>query len=171
MKNNQTIFFKLCLADSLLKLMNDNNYESINVNTICEQAGIGRTTFYRHLDNKKGKDDLLIFKINYEWEQYSFKHNEEVSKDKGFAMLKFIYENKKIFMMLYQNGLITIIMNIFEKIIIGDIPLDNNASYLASYFTYGYFGIICHWMKRNFQDTPEEIQKKVADSFKSSQSK
>ena len=67
MKRNQTAFMKLCLADALIKLMAAQDYDSINVNTICELAGVGRTTFYRHLDCKNSKEELLIFKINYEW--------------------------------------------------------------------------------------------------------
>lgn len=165
MKENQTTFLKLCLADALLLLMKENEYEAINVNTICEKAGIGRTTFYRHFDSKKGKDDILIYKMDYEWMQYTFKHEEEVIKDKGLAMLHFIYENRNFFLMLYNNELIAIIMRIFEKTIIGDIPLDNDVSYVASYFTYGYFGIIYQWIKRGFADTPEDVRKKIAETL------
>ena len=53
-------FMKLCLADALIKLMAAQDYDSINVNTICELAGVGRTTFYRHLDCKNSKEELLI---------------------------------------------------------------------------------------------------------------
>ena len=45
MKRNQTEFLKLCLADSLIKLMADKPYEDISINAICEKADVGRTTF------------------------------------------------------------------------------------------------------------------------------
>ena len=92
MKRNQTAFMKLCLADALIKLMAAQDYDSINVNTICELAGVGRTTFYRHLDCKNSKEELLIFKINYEWGRYADLHQEDVEKDKGFALTCVIYQ-------------------------------------------------------------------------------
>lgn len=104
MKRNQTVFLKLCLADALIKLMAAQDYDSINVNAICELAGVGRTTFYRHLDSKNGKEELLIFKINYEWSRYADLHQEDVEKDRGFALICFIYENRRLLSLLHDNG-------------------------------------------------------------------
>lgn len=169
MKEKQTIFFKLCLADSLLSLMNHEPYESINVNTICEKAGIGRTTFYRHFDNKNGKNDLIVFKVNYDWneywENYRAKYNSTDDTKKGEALLEFIYERKDFFSLLYNSKLMIIIMDIFETIFCGELEIDNPLSYIASYFTYGYFGIIYQWIKSSFKDTPAQIQKYICDAF------
>ena len=33
--------------------------------------------------------------------------------------------------------------------------------YLMSFFTYGYFGIIYQWIKYGFDETPEEIKKRI----------
>lgn len=175
MKENQNIFFRLCLADSLIQLMKINPYDSINVNTICDKAGIGRTTFYRHFDNKNGKNELLVFKINYDWELYWEEYLSKLEiKDenkKGSALLYFIYSKKEFFTTLYENKLITVIMEIFEKIICGQIPVDNSLSYIASYFAYGYFGIIYQWIKSSFKDTPEKIEKYISDAFAKATSK
>ena len=74
---------KLCLADALIKLMLGQDFSSININTICEEAGIGRTTFYRHFDKKANKEDLLKYKLHYEWKTYMDFHPEEIEKDKA----------------------------------------------------------------------------------------
>lgn len=165
MKKNQTLFMKLCLADALIKLMYTEEYENIKVSAICNLAGIGRTTFYRHFDNKNNKEELLSFKINYEWDCYLEKHSEEAAKDRGFALTNFIYDNKELFSLLYRNGLITVIMQIFETLIPAGETCDKSASYLMSYFTYGYFGIIYQWIKYDFDETPEQIQKHFSDIF------
>ncbi len=161
MKKNQTVFLKLCLADALITLMKKQAYNTINVSAVCELAGIGRTTFYRHLDNKSGKEELLIFKINYDWEKYAEEHSEEVEKDKGFALLKYVYENRRLFTLLNKNGLVTTIMCVFEKLILSDEPIDKESSYIMSFFTYGYFGVIYQWIKYDFDETPEEVQKHI----------
>jgi len=35
---------------------------------------------------------------------------------------------------------------------------DKNLSYLMSFFTYGYFGIIHQWIKYDFEETPESVK-------------
>ncbi len=165
MKKNQTAFLKLCLADALIQLMNTQKFDTINVNAICKQAGIGRTTFYRYFDNKNSKEDLLVFKINYEWECYAQKHEEDVQTDKGFALTNFIYENRQFFSLLYRNGLIMAIMRAFEALIPAGEPYDKSSSYLVSFFVYGYFGIIYQWIKYGFDETPKQIQQHITDTF------
>lgn len=105
MKKNQTTFMKLCLADALIKLMQTQDFDDININAICEKADIGRTTYYRHFDKKDNKEELLIFKIDYEWERYADEHGEETKTDKGASLTNFIYENRKLFFCLISTDL------------------------------------------------------------------
>lgn len=165
MKKNQTNFLKLCLADALIKLMSTQDFDAVNVNAICEQAGVGRTTFYRHLDNKSGKEDLIAFKISYEWERYADNHPDEVTQDKGFAMLKYIYENKRLFLLLYKNDLITLLMKALEFTITENSEADKQTAYLGSFFIYGYFGVVYQWIKYGFDDTPEQVKDKIEQAI------
>ena len=166
MKKNQTAFMKLCLADALIKLMKTQDFDTINVNSICKKADIGRTTFYRYFDNKNSKEEMLLFKIKYEWEQYSDKH--EIDKQgKNSDFTEFIYENRRLFSMLYHNDLISVIMRALEDLIPSGETYDKQASYLMSFFIYGYFGIIYQWMKYDFDETPEQIQKHINDTITS----
>lgn len=166
MKKNQTTFMKLCLADALISLMATQNFSEININAICHKAGIGRTTYYRHFDSKNNKEELLVFKIVYQWEQYAEEHKAEVAEDKGFAMMNFIYDNRRLFKLLNENNLIVAMMNVFEKLVLSDnLPCNKDMSYMAAYFTYGYFGVIYQWIKYDFDETPKEIQKHICDAF------
>ena len=166
MKKNQTAFMKLCLADALIKLMKTQDFDTINVNSICREADIGRTTFYRYFDNKNSKEEMLLFKIKYEWEQYSDKH--EIGKQgKNSDLTEFIYENRRLFSMLYHNDLISVIMRALEDLIPSGETYDKQASYLMSFFIYGYFGIIYQWMKYDFDETPAQIQKHINDTITS----
>ena len=167
MKKDQTAFYKLCMADALLKLMKTKEYDAITVAEICETAGVGRTTFYRHLDNKSGKDDLLLFKISYEWERYQERHEKEIAEDRNFGMSSYIYESRDLFIMLYKKGMISILMKAFELLVPGEEPVDKSLSYLMSFFTYGYFGIIYQWIKYDFDETPEQIKNHIDMAIRS----
>ena len=43
-------------------------------------------------------------------------------------------------------------MRAFEILVPGGEVPDKNMSYLMSFFTYGYFGIIYQWIKYDFDD-------------------
>lgn len=167
MKQNQTEFLKLCLADSLLKLMTNTPLEDISVNAICENAGVGRTTFYRHLDCKSCKEDLLLFKVLYEWKRFADNYDGDLEKDKGGAILRFIYANKKMFTLLNNNRLLSLLMRMVEKLMIGEETYSRELSYIMSYFIYGYFGIIYQWIKYGFDETPEQIEGHVMNALSS----
>lgn len=164
MKKNQTAFMKLCLADALIKLMKIKDFDTINVNTICKEADIGRTTFYRYFENKNSKEEMLLFKIKYEWEQYSNKHESNEHGEKP-DLTAFIYDNRHLFSTLYHNNLIPVIMLALEDLIPAGEANDRKSSYLMSFFIYGYFGIIYQWIKYDFDETPEQVQKHINDTI------
>ena len=167
MKRNQTEFLKLCLADSLIKLMADKPFEDISVNAICEKADVGRTTFYRHLDHKNCKEDLLLFKIEYEWARYADNYDGDFEKDKGGVILRFIYANRKLFTLLNDNDLLALLMRVVEKLMVGEETYPKELSYIMSYFIHGYFGIIYQWIKYGFDETPEQVEAHVMDAISS----
>ena len=160
-KEESAKFLKLCLADALLKMMKMQSYDSINVKAVCEQAGVGRTTFYRYFDKKSSKEDLLVFKLVYEWKAYNERHKEEVAKDGTMEMLRFVYENRNLFRLMYKNGLVTAIMKVFDDI--NDWTEEKNTAYLRAFFVYGYFGVVYQWIKYDFDETPEQIQKHTVE--------
>lgn len=73
-------------------------------------------------------------------------------------MSSYIYENRKLFSLLYKKSLITLLMRSFEILIPNGEVYDKNLSYLMSFFTYGYFGIIHQWIKYDFDETPEQVK-------------
>ena len=58
-------------------------------------------------------------------------------------------------------------MQAMEKLIPDEEIYDKQASYLMSFFIYGYFGIIYQWIKYDFDETPEQIQKHINDTITS----
>ena len=109
---------------------------------------------------------MLLFKIKYEWEQYSNMH-ESNELGKKADLTEFIYDKRCLFSMLYHNNLISVIMRALEDLIPSGETYDKQASYLMSFFIYGYFGIIYQWIKYDFDETPEQIQKHINDTITS----
>ena len=98
---------------------------------------------------------------HYEWERYADNYPDEVTQDKGLAMLKYIYENKRLFLLLYKNDLITLLKKALEFTITENAEDDKQTAYLGSFFVYGYFGVVYQWIKYGFDDTPEQFKDKI----------
>ena len=49
------------IADTAMELFRKKGYESVSVNSICEQAGVSRVTFYSIFSNK---DQIIGFILN-----------------------------------------------------------------------------------------------------------
>lgn len=165
MKKNQTLFLQLCLSDAFIALMKTQSYDTITIQSICDKAGVGRTTFYRYFNSKNGKENLIIFKIIHLHTMYKETHKEEIKQDGGLAFLHFIYENRFLFRILYQQKQILTIMKVFEDITNEEWPQDKSISYLKSFFIYAYFGVIYQWMKYDFDETPSQIQQHIANTL------
>ena len=164
MKNNQTNFLKLCLADSLLKCMNKKDYKNISITDICDGALIGRTTFYRHLSKQNPKEELLKFKIIFGWEEY--KAHQAENEDNNHNLLIYIYSIRKIILLLIDNDLLNVVMDSIQEIIVPNLGEDRNTSYILSFLSYGFFGIIFQWIKYRFDEVPEEVEKRINNIIK-----
>ena len=126
--------------------------------------GIGIDTWgvdYVFFDKKSGIEDLLVFKIVYEAKAYNEKHKEEAEKDQGKVFLDFVYENRALFRLMYQNGLTTSIMKAFDAL--SDWREEKDSAYLRAFFVYGFFGVVYQWIKYDFDETPEEVQRHTAE--------
>ncbi len=165
MKNNQTTFLKLCLSDALIKIMATQDYDAINVNTVCEQAQVGRTTFYRHFGNKSSKEELLRFKVSYEWNRYKDTHADDFAKDKTITLMRFVYENKQLLLLLNKNGVLNVVLCILEDLMSTEYLDDKNNSYLKSFFTYGQYGVIYQWAQYGFDETAEQMLQHVTETI------
>ena len=162
-KNQSTQFIKTCLSLSLLTLMKDQSINDITVSQICEKAGFGRTTYYRHFSNNK--EELVLYISSLKWEQYKQEHEEDVKKDEGKELMKHIYNHRDFFLLLDQQNLTGLMYKIFDTIFGRKENEDPILSYGKSIFVGMYFGVVYEWIKQGCIETPEEVQKKIEQGF------
>ncbi len=165
MKERQRDFLKLCLADALLRLMQEQDFDEINVSAVCTTAGIGRTTFYRYFAGKHAKEEVLIFKLLHEWKLYRDKHEDDVKADHGYAIACYVYENRKVFLLLERQRLTGVLIEAFEQLMMQGETVSADDSYLTAFFTCGFFGIMYRWIRRGFDETPEQVRAHIANTL------
>ena len=75
-KNNENVV--TLLSNTLINLINEEQYEAISISELCSKAGVGRMSFYRNFNSK---DDILI------------KYLYEIDCEKFTSSLKNLNEN------------------------------------------------------------------------------
>lgn len=166
-KDQSTKFIKTCLADSLIKLMkNGELFADINVTDICNLAGIGRTTYYRHFDSKSGKDNLILFKVYSGWEEFCRTRQGELEKSKMKVLIDYFYSEKDLFLLLHHNGLT--MTAIFDVLYLAIGPSGENSkddAYWKSFLACSIFGFIYNWLQTEFEDSPAYVYGLISKVF------
>lgn len=152
---------------ALLELMKEKPYKEISISELSSKADLSRRTFYRLFDSM---DEILLFHIHSLWA----KKSEELynSSDKSYLhtsefALHFWYEQRELTILLYRNGLVSIIQQFINEISLeiyhaqkGNRKLAKNPEaleYALSYSSGGVLNIICTWASKGMDKTPEEL--------------
>lgn len=152
---------------ALLELMKEKPYSQISISELAAKADLSRRTFYRLFDSM---DEILLFHIHSLWA----KKSDELyhSSDKSYLhtsefALHFWYENKELTILLYQNGLVSIMQRFINQISLeiyhtqkNDRKLAQNPEaleYALSYSSGGILNIICTWASKGMDKSPEEL--------------
>ena len=166
-KNPIAIQSKNMYVAALLELMNEKPYNQISISELSKKADLSRRTFYRLFHCM---DEILLFHIHSLWS----KKSDELynSSDKSylhtseFALL-FWYENKELTILLYRNGLVSIMQQFINEISfeIYHTQKANNKlaanpealEYALSYSSGGILNIICTWASKGMDKSPEKL--------------
>ena len=168
---------KKMLANALLELIAEKNFDSISIGDITERATLNRATFYLHYRDKfdlldaimKTMHEEITNRINY-YTTYDLENN---SLDQPpLAMIewfKHIGKHANYYeVMLGKNGIKTFsdeISHYLEEFLLTwlkmtakkgnklSAPIDIASCYLAN----AYLGLISWWLKNNQPYSPEEI--------------
>lgn len=154
-------------VNALIELMNEKPYHQISISELSNKADLSRRTFYRLF---KSMDEILLFYIHSLWA----KKSDELynSSDKSYLhtsefVLHFWYEYKELTILLYRNGLISIMLQFINEISpeIYHVQKANRKlakkpealEYALSYSSGGILNIICTWASKGMDKSPEEL--------------
>lgn len=161
--NTQVINSQRQIAKALFRLMETDNYNDLTITEICQEAGVGRKTFYRNFDDKI---DVVAFYL-YELFQQNFpaKHND--SWQALFTHFSFVNTYQNIFSLLYKNGLlpqiqqwIRFVVHHYQKEIIQmlqDHGFQDYYSYVLNFIASTLYANLELWIKNGYQESPVEM--------------
>lgn len=143
------------ITDAVLKLMQKYDLNDISISQICEEAGVGRASFYRNFESKSDVLKQYLVKLIQEWG----KEFEEKADPSYFSesLLKHYYKYKDIYLLLYKRGLSEMIYETIRWAAKMDEAQNNVERYVKSMTAGALFGWIDEWMRQGMPETPDEI--------------
>lgn len=153
-----TNFLKECMSDALIRLMEQKDFSKITVNDIADAAGVNRSTWFR---NFHSKNEALSFKMSQAWNRWADEHGlverKRFTLDNADDFFRFNYEYRRILRIIYASNLQSVLYDAFYQVMIPQFGADAEECYHARFYSYGLFGLLDEWVRRDFYETPQEM--------------
>lgn len=145
------------LSQALLELLEQKPLAEISISELCEQAGVGRTSFYRNFESK---EDIVRRQI-----RQLFQKSLQPLKDGSDLSLPQIVElvfshleaNRSFYGLLNKRNLTDLIQDVLLEFcgFNPDQPLA--AAYSSAFIGFFLYGWIETWFCRGMKDATEEL--------------
>ncbi len=157
-RNASTEFLKECIADALIKCMREKPFEKNTIQELAGVANVGRATYFR---NFSSKDQVLTFKLICLWERWAkerdIQETDKYSMDHAVYFFQFIYSIRDLYRLICSCGRQAVIYDAFYQIMMPPPNATPLQRYRNRFLSYGLFGLLDEWGKRDFAESPEEM--------------
>lgn len=150
------------IADALFRLLKAKPFSQITVTDICNEAAIGRKTFYRNFDLR---EDVITYRLDqmvdeYEEEASGLSYEERLRHHFSYAQ-----RYAEIFSLLYRNDLLQIAEQRFRvllpkaMLVWSHDPIEQE--YRSRYIMAGIDAIQTMWIERGFRESIDDVLEMV----------
>ena len=160
---NKKEFSSNCLADALIDLLEDNEYEDISIQDIVDKAGFSRMAYYR---NFKDKNEIIDYCLDNMFDTFIRKTDisyHRMGPERFFETMFTIFsdaEMVRITKLLLKRGLLGAIANQFVKRVQGGF-LPNQSQHFYDFLAGGFFSVYLAWIRNGLKESPEEMTKEA----------
>ena len=170
---------ELSLIRAHVELLREIPYDKITVKDICERAGVNRTTFYNHFQNK---DDVFAKNLHI-WKKHSFIKNLNYPENATFSdklkvylteFFKVLYSSKEDLKQYVENGNINYFVAIYTEFFFDDFVILKNEeidkndvaqNIISSFIVGGISNAGIWWIKNDFKTDVNTVVDILMNSF------
>ena len=158
-QTNQTaIRSQHMIADALLHLMKRKHFNQISITEICEEAAIGRKTFYRNFEQKEDVIDFRLDILCAEFERVISGHPPE---EQLYLYFSFAKKHIDFFIVMHKNGFLPVLQKKISIFLPAAMPVWSEDAveqeYRCRYIAAGIEAIMQVWVERGFQEEIETV--------------
>ena len=164
MKETLNTNSKNYIVESLFVLLKGKTIENIQVTEICKKAGVGRSTFYKHFNNK---NDIINYYLMTLYQKYTETNIKQPTSKEDFeynmiTLLTLIYKNKDELLLLLKNNLGQKMYEFLTDKLILISNLRETKDYFYPYIIVGaIYSTIHAWSKNNFKNDINEVSASI----------
>ncbi len=164
-------YLKDYMAEALLQMLKEKNVSKITIRDICEKAGVGRATWFRHF---AGKREAVIYGIIRAWEKFAeekkLAHPRTICVENSESFVDFVYESRHYMKILQENDMGSTILEAFLTLTVRENSKDRRDLFWKQFMTYGIIGIVDAWRDSGYMIPKEEIVEYLKDFIRQSMS-
>lgn len=153
-----TEFLKECMADALIKLIQEKSIEQISIADITLTSGVSRSTWFR---NFQTKSEALTYKLVKLWERWAadngLNSRERFKLKNALDFFKFNYNIRELLNIICDAGQKSCIYDAFCEVMKPQYNASVLESYQSRFYAHGLFGILEEWINGGFRESPEEM--------------
>ena len=146
------------ITESLLALLQEKEMEDISIRELCEKAGIGRASFYRHFNSK---EDLLRAYINqlfHGWRR-GWEKNSSMPLSLAVGMIfEHFEQHKPFYHLLSERNLAYLLKDVILDMMELKPELPKGEAYAKAFAAYSLYGWIEVWFQRGMKESAEEMK-------------
>lgn len=156
--NKTAIQSQHMIIDALFNLMKRKPFQQITVTEICEEAAVGRKTFYRNFELR---EDVIDFWLDLRCEECREILFPIPTEEQLYYYCFFLKKYMDELITLYQNGLHHLVEKKFSIFLPHTMPLWSEdpieQEYRSQYIIAGIDAIVRVWVTRGFQESVAEV--------------
>lgn len=151
-------YVKKQITQSLLALLETKMLEDISISELCENAGIGRASFYRNFNSREDILRAHIRQLSDEWNS-EWEKNNSLPLSLAIGMIFGHFEkHQHFYSLLNERHLIYLLKDVILDFMELKPDLPKNEAYAKAFAAYSLYGWIEVWFQRGMQESAEEMK-------------
>lgn len=150
-----------------IQLIQRKNIDEISVSTICEKAGLNRSTFYANYLDIYDLSEKVKEKMADDFAAFQMSQNSKQDSNGYLNLFKHIKENQIFFKTYFKLESISMSpVNQYNIDLAAKYYNNEYIDYHIEFFRAGLNAIIKKWLNNNCRETPEEMVKIITSEYK-----
>lgn len=152
---------KKLLQDSLVELMKEKSLHEISIKSICENADVNRTTFYRYYNSQYDLYNEILDEMCGEIKARIHPLNEENSLLNSLTdILTYAEDNREIILVILSRNGSLVIGEMFTENVASRVDSDSTselAMYCTQFISAGLANMIWTWLGKEKRRSAREV--------------
>ena len=143
------------LTGALLELLREKPLADISISELCEQAGVGRASFYR---NFQEKEDILRTYIYHLFKEWTGRLGDGAPLDRLILAMFTHFEGRRDFYaLLNERGLTGLLKDVILELCGFRPDQEAKAAYASAFAAYSLYGWVEVWFRRGMRESAAEM--------------